>query len=294
MKIIIYENVPRWYALLWNQKDPSITVAVHRDLAGTIEPVPNTAPIVEVMSKSFEFDRFEGSLEKNFGFDDALSRSEESELVNFTAKLPVVFKYLEEPCRECKGTGGDKYREDRECSLCWGTGKEHDYQWHEAYAISASFNLLLGLASYADIETSSKLPQLLTVRLVTEHGQHGGSLDGDYSIPLVQWLSKRVGQTIPEMVEAMKEAYQRMLPTTLSMSGRFRASVDYEGGWLNVDCPGEACGLNPAHGSLSLPEDGKRGYEFYCHNVDSPAQQLTLLAGLAALHEAVDRDLQGL
>jgi len=117
---------------------------------------------------------------------------------------------------------------------------------------------------------------------------HGGSLSGLYSIPLVKWMSEKVGRNIPEMVGAMSTAYEHMLGPGSAKYGPFRASVDYEGGWLNVYCPGDACGLNPD--SNGLEGDG-RGYEFSCHNVDSPAQQLTLLAGLAALHDRVDREL---
>ena len=92
------------------------------------------------------------------------------------------------------------------------------------------------------------------------------------------------------MVQAMKTAHGYMLGRTES-SPRFRASVDSSNGWLRVDCPGDACQIYPSHGD-DIKEG--RGYEFACHNVDTPAQQLTLLAGLAALHDRVRKELTAL
>ena len=72
----------------------------------------------------------------------------------------------------------------------------------------------------------------------------------------------------------------------------FRAGVFSEFGWLNTDCPGNACGLNP---SLDAEYDMKKpchGYKFSCHNVDTAAQQLTLLAGVAALHDKARQEIK--
>ena len=121
---------------------------------------------------------------------------------------------------------------------------------------------------------------------------HGGSLGGEYSIPFVKWLATLFGtNSIPEMVKAMKIAYNRMLGLHKFDQFHFLASVDYESGWLNVSCPGNACGLNPIHGA---GYDMKRGlgYEFDCHNVDTPMQQITLLAGLAALHDRARKEIK--
>lgn len=91
-----------------------------------------------------------------------------------------------------------------------------------------------------------------------------------------------------KMEDAMRKAYVRMLRADYLDSLSFRASVENERGWLNVSCPGSACGLHPTDHFM---RDGY-GFEFSSHNVDTPAQQLTLLAGLAALHDRVDQELQ--
>ncbi len=56
-------------------------------------------------------------------------------------------------------------------------------------------------------------------------------------------------------------------------------------GSLMIETPGNACGINADWDC----ESGK-GYEFSSHNVGSPAQQLSLLVGLATLHDLVRQD----
>lgn len=52
--------------------------------------------------------------------------------------------------------------------------------------------------------------------------------------------------------------------------------------WVNFSCPGNACGLDPEdYYEKSLDW----GYQLVPHNVDSPLQQLTLLAGVAMLYQ---------
>ena len=61
--------------------------------------------------------------------------------------------------------------------------------------------------------------------------------------------------------------------------------VRLKNGRLIMNCPGDACGIHPEN----WYEENDKGYEFNCHNVDSPMQQITLLAGLAALHDEARR-----
>ncbi len=54
------------------------------------------------------------------------------------------------------------------------------------------------------------------------------------------------------------------------------------GGGLCMSCPGDACGIHPS----DWYDVGKEsGYRFSCHNTDNYMQQLTLLSGLACLHD---------
>jgi hypothetical protein len=98
---------------------------------------------------------------------------------------------------------------------------------------------------------------------------------GDY----VRLLSK---QELPEVKAAIKSVYLHMFPRYRRFDDfHFRAYV-HQHGQLIIDVPGEACGLYVDGMSRSLKE-ASGPIELDCHNVDSPAQQLTLLSGLAAL-----------
>ena len=138
-------------------------------------------------------------------------------------------------------------------------------------------------------ETSSSLIQLMTFGTCTIKGQNGSYIGGEFSFPLCRWLGS-LGQheIIPEMIQAMKGAYGRMHGGLRDFDNfYFRAFVNDENGWLNVSCPGDACGIQPAHSGTHRG----LGYEFSCHNVDTPVQQITLLAGLAALHDRARKEI---
>jgi hypothetical protein len=139
-------------------------------------------------------------------------------------------------------------------------------------------------------ETSSSLFQLMEISTTTEKGTCGGSLGGKFSISLCNWmesLRKNDQPIITEMIETMQLTHKTMFGLTEYEKNMFRASIDYEGGWLNVSCPGNACDLNPADGHIFE----ESGYEFSSHNVDTLAQQLELIAGLAALHDKARKEM---
>jgi len=70
----------------------------------------------------------------------------------------------------------------------------------------------------------------------------------------------------------------------------FKAYMLRKGGVV-LDVPGNACGIyNPPEHDYGLPR--KEGCKFECHNVDSPMQQLTLLVGLAMLHDKARKEIK--
>ena len=290
IKTIIKENVPCWYGLSWRQKKPAIVLKIHKDFIASIKPVSEDAPIIKSLKEEFKFKRFVGSFEGNFGFDDAFILAGEKEnFVEFIIKIPKVKKWTNKNCSYCNGSGKEIFVDSRrDCYHCEGTGKERIFDWQPAYRISANFTVFTTLAQFPKVETSAPFLQLMTINTTT--GMDYALLDGEYCIPFVKWLSSLSRNSIPEMIQAMKIAYNRMLGLRKFDQFHFRASVDFESGWLNVDCPGNSCGLNPAHGAGYDMERGL-GYEFDCHNVDTPMQQITLLAGLAALHDRARKEL---
>ena len=132
----------------------------------------------------------------------------------------------------------------------------------------------------------------MTIDVVTNHGMHGGSLGGEFSIPLCEWLKSFEERTqFPEIIEAMQTAEKKMFGKISKYAGYgFRAYILHKGG-IAIDIPGNATGIyNP-------PEDyfdpqRKTGCKLKCHNIDTPMQQIALLAGLAALHDRARREIK--
>ncbi|MEK7212378.1 MAG: hypothetical protein AAB686_01745, partial [Patescibacteria group bacterium] len=249
--------------------------------AAHFREIPPQAPIIKHFTESFGFKEFAGRLGEDFGFERALKYLGAADgFLEYTIPTPLCRKPTGNPCRECNGTGRSE-EFDRDCLFCEGD-QDIRYDYQEAYAVSATLSLLLGLMEFPDIETTAAIPQLLTVTTATIRESHGGSLGGMYSRELVAYLKSRGPGPIPEMVAAMRTVWERVESRIRDFYDHyFSAYTQGQDGWLNVSCPGDRAGLNPAHSWI----DKRRGCEFSCHNVDNPMQQLALLASLAALHD---------
>lgn len=290
---IMRKDMPRRYGLSWIQHPPQIVIKIHNDFADRMRIISADAPIVTMFKEMFGFKRFTGTIRADFGFEGVMRAGPEDNngFISLSVLIPVIDALTDEPCEECGGSGfadPELWGDGHTCLYCNGKKRKNFVDWHTANAISASLNTLFCILSLgAKVKTSCGALQLLIVTLETVRnaGGSGYPLGGYYSKVLADWLSGSGVRPISEMVQAMRVAYARMFgPEPDYGFGRFRASVDYDTGWLNTDCPGNACGLHPEYPSVKKGE----GYEFGSHNVDSPMQQLTLLAGLAALHDCVD------
>ncbi len=293
IKTILRENIPCWYELSWQKKEPAILVKVHRDFIRSVKTVSKDAPIVVSLKEEFGFKDFIGSFEGNFGFDNAFVFLEQKEdFTEFVVKIPKIKKWTNKECTYCHGTGKEIFSETkRGCFHCEGKGKEYFFDWQAAYAISASFTVFTALAKFPKVVTSATILQLMTINASINKENLGKAwLDGEYSIPLVQWLSLLFEKSISDMVSAMKTTYDLMVGLKRFNLSEFKAAVDGKGGWLNIDCPGNACGLNPVHNAGYNIQKGL-GYEFSSHNIESPVQQITLIAGLAALNDVSRKNL---
>lgn len=278
-----------WYELSWAEKETAILLRVHKDFIKIMEfniaretDLPLFGIIAD-LKKALGFEKFTISFNENFGFDDAFLRiGEKDGFVEFLIKIPEVQKYTEEICHYCKGSGEDK-NFNRECSWCHGNGKHLIFDWKSADAISASFTVFSMLARFSDIKTSSNLPQLFVVQTITKKKMGGGAVFGIYSPILCNWLVS-IGETeIPEAVVAMQEAYKKMFGIHGFYEDEFRAHND--SGWLIIDCPGDRSGIHPSNTCRG------EGCDVSCHNVDNSVQQITLIAGLAALHDKARKEI---
>jgi len=296
IKTIVTDVLPCWYELSWREiLPPAIILRIHKDFIREIIAKKidfENAPIVWGFKIEFGFEKFVGDFEKEFGFDGALvKKGKDGEFVEFFIPIPKIKKDSGEICGDCGGSGKNETFADDECLFCSGTGKKYFYDWKSAFAISASLNIFFSLMCFWEKESSAGIPQLITIDVVTRKDLHGGSLWGQCSIPFAEYLmkiSEKDGDVLlPEASEAVRAAWHHMFGLSdYEFHHDFRVNV--RNGGFNIFCPGDACGLNPAQWSRIKGQ----GYEFSCHNVDTPAQQIALIAGLAALHDKARKEIK--
>lgn len=296
---ITRQTIPCWYEIGWQKSSPAIILRVHRDFIRDNPLVAHSElPIIKSYQKEFGFKKFCGDLNGNFGFDDSFSyQGEKNDFAEHLIPLPNIKKETGKRCPDCHGKGKRKdFGRSEQCFMCHGSGREFFYDWQIAKAVSASLTVIFSLLEFPEKETSAKIPQLMIVRTITQSGVHGGSLGGEFSSFLKAYLASLwQGQITPivEMIKAMETAYGSIFEPPKDLYRHdFRAGVFSEFGWLNTDCPGNACGLNPNYGAEGDMKQLTRGYKFSCHNTDTAAQQLTLLAGLAALHDKARKEIK--
>ncbi|MDE1970190.1 MAG: hypothetical protein KGI50_01265 [Patescibacteria group bacterium] len=171
------------------------------------------------------------------------------------------------------------------------TGALEDTDWSGAYALSATLNILFYALNACAGIVRAGTPQHCCVSLSTRKAMYGCSLSCALSSGVGIWVSrepddaapyqKNRKQVRPEVNDAMARVYQHMMGPPKYPELPCRAKAYFVGPkWIHLDCPGDACGLDPeTYASPKL----NVGYRLVPHNVDTPMQQLTLLAGIAAV-----------
>lgn len=283
-KDIIRGTLPCWYEISWEESPPTLVVRTHRDVAKEALISPE-APIVLAFQDSLNVGDFSGDLNGNFGFNEALKkRGEKDGFIEHEIKIPNIRKISEIDCERCDGTGEHDIFDI--CFGCEGEGKEIEYAWGRVDQISTSLNILACSLSLFDKKVDSAFPQLLTFEVASRRGYYG--LAGAICVPLREWLVSSSDEShIFRSESAMKTAYRQMYRQNLGVVEKYSFRARINNGGLVVDCPGDACGIHPSDWHF---RDGE-GYKFSSHNVDTPAQQLTLLVGLASLHDIARKEL---
>lgn len=167
--------------------------------------------------------------------------------------------------------------------------KAEGIDWDSLYETSATLEVLFRNLLIAENQTDSLSPQMIEINLITgKKSSYGGTLSAIVRPALAKWLNINVDtKKGPVIAQVMKDAYFRMFDTDKELfDHNFRVSIR-DPKWINITCPGNACGLDqefPASSGLDV------GYELQPHNVDGPVQQLTLLSGLAKLDNLAHLD----
>ena len=154
-----------------------------------------------------------------------------------------------------------------------------EVNWDFAHAVSATLTVLFKSLSIVDVPSTLQKPQLVEVDMYTKLGNNPISVVlGKALLPYLHTQQNNSYHQNSENV--METAYTYMMgKNEYPALNRFEVWFR-ENRWVNLTCPGDRCGLDP-NGYYNTDQ----GYEIYSHNVDSVAQQLTLLMGIAAIHQ---------
>lgn len=256
MRDILCEHVPVVYEIGVGEDQTSLMVNVHKkafEYASEILGRPNV-PLASALRDEFRLPEFIPPSAENWGFGSVLSKadSDRSDWTVWRCALPA-------------------------------RKKKHEIDWGTLYGISATLNVLTVALSIFEDEISAPKPQLLCIRLFTMRGDSGGSLSAEIGRAMLPWFSTQQDNFQHAGIQTiMKNTYERLTKYKVPnvSFGRFDAYFR-QPYFVNLSCPGNACGLDPE----DYFERKDRGYKLLPHNVDSPVQQLTLLMGLAAMHD---------
>jgi len=157
--------------------------------------------------------------------------------------------------------------------------------WDSAYRLSATLHVVAFAYQFRDPKPNPMgTQQLATFALACQPEMHGAELSLTLSPVARQWIVANCGRSKKMALEAMITTYRRMWPDYFREDEQFRlhgfrAESRYENKQFILDVPGDACGIYIDGMEL---DDGP-GWNFNSHNVDSPIQQLSLLAGICSI-----------
>ena len=205
-------------------------------------------PLISDLKKSFDLPDFINPQNPEWGFGPVIQTDSDGEQIKWICNLPKYSRL---------------------------TG----YDWTIPRATSATLLatfMILGMVE--DVSKEDK-NQLLHIDLAISK-EAGNGLIVTLGASFVPWLNSFPNEYFHEgIVETMKAAYDHL--TGEPTSRYFFRAWFRQPKWINLDCSGNACGLDPeSYNNESLD----RGYRLLPHNVDTPYQQLTLLGGIAAMH----------
>lgn len=279
----IQENVPCWYELGWNKETKSLILRVHKDFAKGTKIFSTHDIMIWSYKKEFGLSSFGSDFSGDyFGFDNAFRKCGESgEFIEYEIKIPNLGTKVK--CDYCSCTGKNSF--DEPCPICHGEKNKISYDFKPAFAISASFTIFFKLAYFGrSMKISSKQFQLFEIETVIERNPvgNGSAVNGWFSEKLTTWLRVLQDISFVNIILAMKIVNSQMFngKNGIFESLQFDASIGKKGR-LIMKCPGDASGVYPLSN-----DQGKEDYTFGSCNMDSPAQQITIFAGLAALHDA--------
>lgn len=292
MKTIMWESMPRWFGLSWDPKMVAIRIRLHRDVPLPQEAWDRTRQKLDDLrwnqwSQWRDLPPLNTDFSKGwFGLGEILKIVQHPEYIEFVGKIPRVHIKSRWLCSLCKGQKVDASGES--CFDCAGTGRGFYDNLRRADALAISIGILLNPIEYNDVGVGSQESQLLTVHFTMP--DHTAAVGGMVSSAFHRWAHQYPPSTrFADVEEAMKAADARMKGKSYaSIIKRFRAEIYSEKHHFSLD----QCFMGGVWGG---PDDGINdsiGYHFYSKDLYTSADQLTFLAGLAALHDRADREIK--
>lgn len=170
-----------------------------------------------------------------------------------------------------------------------GWSKEYDYN---PFAVTTTLATLFRTLNFLSLSEENAPKENIKKQLVSiemgvgiEMGRN--SLHVTLGKDILPWLLSFKKETFHEGIqEIMSTAYRHIDSADPSKKGNVTSVWIQPPTWISLSCPGNSTGLDPEN--LRNPQEG---YELSEHNLDSPQQQLTLLMGVAAMHQEADKFL---
>jgi hypothetical protein len=258
---VMTRDVPAWYEL--GLDGTTFVIRARSSVFGQLCELCNadSEPIIG-LARRLDLPPFTPLTEKSCGFGRALVRMPDK-------NGWIIWRLLLEPI------SGPKIKDG--------------VRWDLLYPKSATLATLLWALSAVPIPLDSGPPQLLVVSgICCGRGFHENSftvLMSRFAVRAIFALGE--GAWRKAVCRAMRRIHSFIFPNRAwNDASQYDARL-LNGKRLYLRCPGDACDLGVAPEELPLGGAGSRGHRLMPHNVDSPLQQLTLLVGLAALHDCL-------
>lgn len=267
--------------------------------------IPNNAPIVDWLKKDFPAMPFHDKPENGkFGLGDIMHIREINSDVIIIVNLPSLrFQpYDECPecegkgkigesfcitcsgtgqikklCSQCHGTGYDDWL-DNECISCNGTGTARkEINWTLSNVIVANLQFIF---SFLNTKVNSE-QQELEIIIYRGHDPEGVDINGRVNTSITEWLKGIKEKSTSSILKIMRDIYYYLDDSQPNefQDFNFSMKISPESGFFYLDCPGNATGIYAGNTRLDS--------EIYSHNVDTPMQVLTLLAGLLKMNHII-------
>lgn len=261
-----YGQAPLWHDVCFEQNGKAVSVRfkIHRDVVGRFFDLINNSNAQRIREQLIEGAVFTDAKEgEAWSFDGVMQPLKTDEdWVAWQAVLPRILY----------------------------PRSENRVRWDDIHKVSATLGFSLYIIAYAlDSKIQSKTPQLFVVSgFGIPKGPSTAGFSATLAPQLCNWMAKSLTKEMAGRVVAMMNAvYLAMWPEKGALGGfggMFEnALLCNSPGYIHLNCPGNACGLDPKDYDTRKGELFEYGYDLVPHNVDSSLQQLTLLAGLTTL-----------